>query len=214
MAVRSEVEQCLKKLINLGKRQRGYLAFEDIAASLGNVRDTLTLSEVDYLSDGLEKAAIKIVDQLPAEARLARFSVKKKTRVLLDEDNYFAEDEAAAGEGLCPEEAIDLILYRWLEKGWLSVGEIKGILKKCNLNRREIREVIEFLAGRGVEIFRVRLLERVAGEEVLLFDFDEDVPLIAERIRRWGRIRGHRALAVKGKRKTEMLPSFSSEEEN
>ncbi|NYE57526.1 RNA polymerase sigma factor region1.1 domain-containing protein [Carboxydothermus ferrireducens] len=201
MAIKNRLEDCLQKLLKLGRKQNGYITFESINQILGSNGNEFTINELDYLYDELNKSAIKIVDNLPEELEIKK-SYKDNKKARFNEKNkkfykkaFYRADKNKKDKILCLENAIDNLIYFWLERGFLKAEEVEGILKKCCLSVREFEEVIDFLKSKGIDIpedlNKFRDIEAYDDYSLGTEDFDDEIYLLIEKIKVCGTLKGY-----------------------
>ncbi len=159
-----EVEHCLKQLLNLGKRNQGYITFKSINHLIAKHLAGITMDTIDWIYQNLSTAQIEIVDQLPGGIKTTvetqpfkqRYQLhrRKKTEKLYSRTHYKpnkGKRKVLDDNCLCPEKGIDQLLCQWEKTGELTGAHFFSVVEKCGLSHREIEQLAGYLGSQGVD---------------------------------------------------------------
>ena len=164
------LDRCLRRLIVLGKRQRGFVTYQLVSDILRAQSCDLTLIVLDHIHACLSAEGIEIVDQLPATSDMGREGLSKgeshwkprPRRVAVRRTPRLREGTAPEAQGhtelvLCTEEALDRILLR-AQNRTLRAKDLWAAIEACHLMDSEAQQFIEYLCLRGVDLLDTDLL--------------------------------------------------------
>lgn len=165
------LDRCLRHLIAQGKRQNGFITYQLISDTLRAQRCDLSLTTLDHIYSGLSSEGIEIVDQLPATSCMGQgggakgesdWELRSRGRVAVRRTPRIREGTALETQGytevvLCPEEALDRILWR-AQNRTLRAKDLWAAIEACHLMDSEAQQFIEYLCLRGVDLLDTDLL--------------------------------------------------------
>lgn len=168
-ANKSALEQCLQQLITQGKRYGGYVTYEIINNVLYNKQYDISMDDIDLIYERLIAEGIEIVDQLPDSSKKIndaslgntgesvckqrrQIGVSKRNRRYANYNHYSKEGSDRIECILCPEEAVDKLIYCWETTGQLSSEYFLTIIVDYCLSDLEINQLIDYLGSKGIDV--------------------------------------------------------------
>lgn len=159
---KKKLERCLRQLVGLSKRNGGYITYQTISKVVTVNLNEITMNAVDQIYQHLKSRRIEIVDRLPDEIALQTTSppveyqprYRQRTKRRRQSNKYTQnryQDDALSVIYLCPEKAIDQLIWCWETTGELDAEYFFNIVAKCGFSQREIKELVEYLGSLGVD---------------------------------------------------------------
>lgn len=162
------LERCVQRLIAQGRRYGGYVTYRMVRDTLHGTQPEVCMEALDFIYERLVAEGIEIVDQLPDRAAIAvgpdtdegdkegsyEYQPRAETARWKRRYKYVydtSETPSMPEPSLCPEEAIDELLFR-AEAGLLYGKVFWNIVKKCQLSKLEVRQLVEYLWSKGIDI--------------------------------------------------------------
>jgi len=156
--VKPALERCLRQLVIQGKKYGGYITYQIITDVLHDKQCDLSMDAIDHIYEYLTAEGINIVDELPhieSPDNGDGFESFRRREVIRRKRSFkyiHAEKSGGIKYSLCPEEAIDKLLYQWETTGQLSTKYFFTIVKRYRLSKLEVIQLIDYLGSLGVEI--------------------------------------------------------------
>lgn len=154
------LERCLRQLVTQGKKYGGYITYQIITDVLHDKQCDISMDVIDLIYEHLTAEGIKIVNELPVNAVINHVKLqdngngvqnfRRRTEVIFK--YIHAEKSGGIKYSLCPEEAIDKLLYQWETTGQLSSKYFFTIVRRYRLSKLEVIQLIDYLGSLGVEI--------------------------------------------------------------